>query len=333
MVLFFKKERCLSVRIEFPRLLVAGSLLAGLGAACGTLALRIYREPGPLASETSVVVPRGRLPEVAAALERAGVIRHAGVLRFYGAMTSWLGPVHAAELAFPVRASLAEVLFVLRHGRPLQHLLTIPEGVTASRVGQVLAGASGLSGVLRLPAEGGFLPETYAYERGDAVEAIVRRAHVAMDAMLGQAWHGRSDAVGLRSPQELLVLASMVERETHLAAERPLVAAVFLNRLRLGMRLQSDPTVVYGVSGGGSEVSEGLRRDDLQWKSPYNTYTHIGLPAGPICNPGAASVLAAAHPAASDALYFVADGTGGHVFARSLSEHVRNVARYRLLGH
>ncbi len=314
------------------RWLFAGVALAGFGAALGLGALGVYRAPGPLAGSTDVVVPRGGFGAISRTLQDAGVVESARALDVGEALTFWQGRVRAAEFSFPAGASLEQVLLILRHGRPVQHLLTVPEGVVASRVAQILAAAPGLAGDIVLPAEGGFLPESYAYERGASTESVVQRAAVAMAREVDRAWETRSADMTLPTKRDLVILASLVERETHLGVERPLVAAVFLNRLRLGMRLQSDPTVVYAVSGGGSELSHGLRRDELAMGSPYNTYVLAGLPAGPICNPGMASIEAAAHPARSDALYFVADGTGGHAFARSLEEHVKNVARFRQMG-
>ncbi len=312
--------------------LFAGLALAGLGAGLGYGALVVYRAPGPLVRSTDVVVPRGGFGAISRTLQQAGVVESARALEVGGALTFWQGPVRAAEFSFPAGASLERVLVILRHGKPVQHLVTVPEGVVASRVGQILAAAPGLSGDIVLPAEGYFLPESYAYERGASTDSVLQRAALAMAREVDRAWDTRSADMTLPTKRDLVILASLVERETHLAVERPLVAAVFLNRLRLGMRLQSDPTVVYAVSGGGSELPHGLRRDELAMGSPYNTYVVAGLPAGPICNPGAAAIEAAAHPARSDALYFVADGSGGHAFARSLGEHAKNVARARQTG-
>jgi UPF0755 protein len=315
------------------RWLIAGTALAGIGAGMGFVALKAFDAPGPLAGAKAVVVPRGNLAFLGEALQRDGVINSRWMFRVAAALTFWQGRIHAAELMFPGHASLAEVLVVLRGARPVQHKLTIPEGFTAARIGMALARADGLAGEIELPAEGRFLPETYLYERNTSVMRLTERAKLALKHEVDQAWTNRGPGVGVTSAWALLIVASLVERETHLAAERPIIARVFYNRLAKGMRLQSDPTVVYGQSGGDGELAGGLSRADLERPSPYNTYLVAGLPVGPICSPGHASIEAAAHPASTNALYFVADGTGGHVFAESLDEHVRNVRRFRELGH
>jgi UPF0755 protein len=311
------------------RWLILGTALAGIGAAVGYASFHAFTEPGPLARATAVVVPRGGLSGVASALEAAGVIRSALVFRGFAALTAWQGKLRSAELAFPDHGSLAQVLFILRSGRPVQHLVTIPEGLTSAQLARMLARSDGLDGDIDVPDEGAVLPETYAYARGGQVKTVLQRAHLALEAVLDRGFATRAADVALRSRRELLIVASLVEKETHLPAERARVARVFYNRLSRGMRLQSDPTVVYGESGGEGALARGLTKADLEHATPYNTYSVSGLPAGPICNPGAASIDAAAHPARSAALYFVADGTGGHVFADSLDEHLRNVRRFR----
>jgi UPF0755 protein len=310
------------------RWLLAGACLGLLGAWCGWFGLRAVQAPGPLAQARDVVVPRGGFGEVAAALESAGVIDRPLMFRAISAVTEWQGPLRAAELRFPTGASLGQVLRILRFGRPVQHKLTIAEGLTSAKVAVLLAEADGLRGDVEVPAEGSVLPQTYAYELGMTRASVLARAQAAFVHALAGAWAGREAGLPLRGPEEAVVLASIVERETAVARERPLVARVFYNRLRLGMRLQSDPTVVYGVSGGSGVLPRGLSRADLeQVAAPYSTYASAGLPPGPICNPGVSSIDAVLHPAASAALYFVADGSGGHAFADSLVEHDRNVRR------
>jgi UPF0755 protein len=304
-------------------LLVAGAALVARD--------RLQR-PGPLAEPRNVVVPRGTPSQVAAALLQAGVIAEPRLFRLAAAATVLDGPLHAAELAFPAHASLAEVLAVLRTARPVQHHLIIPEGLTAVQIVRLLDRAEALSGETRQPAEGAVLPQTYAYEYDTTRASLIERGEAAMAKALERAWAGRARNLPLASPMELLVLASMVERETARPEERAHVAAVFINRLRRGMRLQSDPTVLYAVSGGAGALDRSLTRADLDSPSPFNTYRASGLPPGPICSPGLASLQAVAWPAVSEDLYFVADGAGGHAFARTLDDHARNVARWRALA-
>jgi UPF0755 protein len=286
-----------------------------------------------LGAAAIIVIPHGGLDRIGAVLKGAGAIGSVPAFEGAAALTGWQGPLRAAELEFPEHASLAQVLLTLRAGRAVQHKVTFAEGLTASQIAEVLAQADGLTGEIVVPAEGSVLPETYLYERGATAASVLRRAEAAMREALDRAWAGRSADIGLGRRDDLVTIASLVERETHLAAERPLVARVFYNRLSHGMRLQSDASVVYGDSGGGSDMPGGLSRADLERANSYNTYMEAGLPAGPICSPGVAALHAAAHPARSDALYFVADGAGGHSFSDSLDEHLLNVARYRGLPH
>jgi UPF0755 protein len=215
----------------------------------------------------------------------------------------------------------------------VQHRLTIPEGLTSAEIAALVAAADALAGDPPVPPEGAILPQTYDYERGTTREVLLARAHAALVRALDRAWSERDPALPFSSPEQALTLASIVEKETAQPEERPRVAAVFLNRLRLGMKLQSDPTVVYGASGGMGALDRKLSRADLERDDTYNTYRNAGLPPGPICNPGIASILAVTRPARTNDLYFVADGSGGHAFAATLPEHLRNVARYRALEH
>ena len=310
---------------------VALAVLAGGALGGVALALRTYDAPGPLMEGRAIVVPRGGLDELAEALEREGVVAGTLPLRAAALLTRGEGALRAGELEFPAHASLREVLAVLRTARPVQHRLTIPEGLTAAQVAVLLDAAPALDGAAPVPEEGRILPETYAYERGTTRAALLARARTAMDRALARAWADRDPAVPFVDPAEALILASIVERESGVPEERARIAAVYLNRLRLGMKLQSDPTVVYGASGGLGVLDHGLTRAELARDDPYNTYRIAGLPPGPICMPGLAAVQATLQPATTDALYFVADGTGGHAFARTLEEHNRNVARWREL--
>jgi len=239
------------------------------------------------------------------------------------------GSLHAAELAFPAQASLREVLSVLRTARPVEHHLTIPEGLTARQVTLLLDHAEGLVGSASLADEDAIMPDTYSYEYGTMRAALLARAEAAETKTLAAAWADRDPGLPLASSRAALILASIVERETAKPDERAHVAAVFLNRLRLGMRLQADSTVVYVASGGLGTLDHALTRGELEQDSPYNTYRNAGLPPGPICAPGIASLHAVLHPAPNDDLYFVADGTGGHAFAATLAQHEANVKRWR----
>ncbi|MGI4976122.1 MAG: endolytic transglycosylase MltG, partial [Janthinobacterium lividum] len=292
-------------------------------------ALRAYDAPGPLAEARDVVVPRTTTEALAATLAAQGVVASAPALRLAVLLTARQGPLHAAELAFPAHASLRDVLAVLRTARPVEHRLTIPEGLTAAQIAGLLAADDTLAGPDPIPAEGAALPQTYSFERGASRDAVLARAQAAMTRALDDAWSSRAPDLPLADPRQALTLASIVERETAKPEERPLVAAVFLNRLKRGMKLQADPTVAYGASGGLGALDHRLSRADLDHDDPYNTYRNTGLPPGPICSPGTAALAAATHPADSDVLYFVADGHGGHAFARTLEEHDRNVARWR----
>ena len=285
--------------------------------------------PVPLDAPRAVVIPHGPPSLVAAALAGAGVIARPLTFRLAAALTAAFGPLHAGELAFPAHASLRGVLAVLRSGRPVEHRLTIPEGLTAAQIARLLDRAEALSGDTPLPPEGAVLPQTCAYDYGTPRAALLARAAAAMRAALARAWADRDPGLPLDGPAQLLTLASLVERETARPEERAHIAAVFVNRLRRGMRLQSDPTVAYAATGGAATAGRGLTRDELVAPNPYNTYRISGLPPGPIDSPGVASLEAAARPAHSDDLYFVADGSGGHAFARTLEQHARNVARWR----
>jgi UPF0755 protein len=302
-------------------------LLAGGGGAWW--ARGQWRDPGPLPEPTAIVIPRGSSSEaIGAALAEKGAIRDPRVFAAAAWMTRSEGPLRAGEYLFPAQASLAQVLEVLRTARPVQRRLTIPEGLTAKQIRALVEAAPGLTGDVPELEEGGVLPETYSYQYGDTRAALMRRATQAMTATLDRLWKERAEGLPISSPREALVLASIVERETGQPAERPHVAGVFINRLRRGMPLQSDPTVAYAAADG-APLDRALTRADLDRDHPFNTYRVRGLPPGPIASPGEESLKAVLRPMETDDLYFVADGTGGHAFARTLEEHNRNVARWR----
>lgn len=302
------------------------ALLAGLVTWQGE---RIYRAPGPLAAAKTVVVPRGGNEGIARALAAAGVIDDPRAFAIAAWITQVQGkPLRAAEFAFPAGASLEQVLQILRDGRPVQRRLTIAEGLSAKQILALIERTEGLTGETPAIAEGALLPETYAFQYGDPRTGVVRRAEQAMSTTLAEAWEKRAEGLPLATPREALILASIVERETGIAEERPRIAAVFLNRLRRGMPLQSDPTVIYAAVQGGA-FERAITRADLDRDSPFNTYRVRGLPPAPIASPGKDAILAVTRPATADDLYFVATGDGGHVFSRTLEEHNRNVARWR----
>lgn len=307
--------------------LLALALLAGL---LGFLAWRAVEAPGPLDQPIQVVIPRGGTAAIADMLEARGVISNARLFTAAAVLTREQGPLRAAEFAIPAGASIRQVLTVLREARPVQRRLTIPEGLTAGQIRLLLDNAEGLTGETPAFAEGTLLPETYAFSFGDSRASIVRRATAAMDQALEEIWAARAPNLPLASPREAVILASIIERETSVPAERGLVAGVFINRLRRGMMLQSDPTVAFGA-GQGMPLDRPLTRADLAQDHPYNTYRIRGLPPGPIAAPGRDSLRAATQPETTAYLFFVADGTGGHAFARTLDEHNRNVARWRAL--
>jgi UPF0755 protein len=281
-----------------------------------------------------VVVPHGGYASTASALQKAGVLRdgwwQATLFHLSIVLTRRSGQIHAAELHFPAGVSVQETLWILRHAKPVLHRLTIPEGLTASQISALIAEAPFLTGTMPPLREGSILPQTYSYLRDSSRQALVAQMQLSLRIALQKIWQARNpDEQTIQTPEELVVLASLIEKETAVPEERPLIARVFLNRLAKGMRLQTDPTVIYAITGGQPPLGRPLTRSDLQTPSPYNTYLNPGLPPGPICAPGAQALEAAAHPAQSDALYFVANGTGGHSFASTLSGHNQNVAEFR----
>ena len=290
--------------------------------------------PGPLPAQANIVIPHGGAAQVANVLWDAHALSGGTLTLRIGAFLTWRdGPLHAAEFAFPAHASLRQVLAVLRHARPVDHYLTIPEGLTAQQIAGVFAEANAAIGDIPPIEEGSVLPETYSFELGTPRPVLLARAQAAMARALSDAWSNRAPDLPLASPRQAVILASIVERETSRPEERSHVAGVFLNRLKQGMRLQADPTVVYAVSGGAGTLDRKLARADLERDDKFNTYRSSGLPPAPICAPGLASIQAVLHPMQSDDLFFVADGSGGHAFARTLGEHELNVARWRANRH
>jgi UPF0755 protein len=309
-------------------------IVLGLALA-GTVgyAVRAVDAPGPTGEATLFVVPRGAgLERVSVELERQGVIASASLFRILARYEGRDGSLRYGEYAAPAGASLRQVLDLVVSGRTVQHFITVAEGLTSREVVRLLEASELLDGeIAETPPEGSLAPDTYAVQRGDTRAEVIARMKALQERRVAQAWAERLPGLSLRSPEELVKLASMVEKETGVAAERERVAAVFHNRLNRGMRLQSDPTIIYGITQGERPLDRPLTRGDIQRQTPWNTYTIDGLPRTPIANPGFAALMAAAQPIASDELYFVADGAGGHAFARTLQEHNRNVAAWRAI--
>ncbi|MGC1302926.1 MAG: endolytic transglycosylase MltG [Caulobacteraceae bacterium] len=302
--------------------------------AFGALSLWIYKGAGPKARSgtgTTVILRKGAgVSEIAADLQQAGVIRSAPLFLAAAQVTGKAHGLKAGEYAFPSGASLAQVILRIHRGEVVHHRVTIPEGVTSQQVADILMHADVLVGAVAAPAEGSILPETYEVVRGEQRSAVLQRMTEARDRLLAVLWAKRRSGLPFTDVNQAVTLASIIERETALDDERPKVAAVYINRLRQGMKLEADPTVIYAVSRG-VPLGHGLRESELHAASPYNTYLNVGLPPGPIGNPGRASLAAVMDPPDSKALFFVADGSGGHVFSDTLAEHNKNVARWRVI--
>ena len=292
-----------------------------------------YDQPGPLDHSTVVVIPKGEgVNAIAARLEREGVISDrrlfvASVIYFKAQDRLRYG-----EYSIEKNMSMREVLDTLVEGRAILHKVTIPEGYTSWQVVERLNGHETLTGALaELPAEGSLLPETYRFSRGSTRKEIIERMQAEQRKFVAKLWQKRAQGLPFKTPMEAIILASVVEKETGRSDERARVAAVFVNRLKKNMRLDSDPTIIYGLSGGKGTLGRPILRSELEQPTPYNTYRIKGLPPTPIANPGRASIEAVLRPAQTNDLYFVADGTGGHVFSGSLAEHNRNVAKWRVV--
>jgi UPF0755 protein len=286
-----------------------------------------------LDQDTTVVIPKGTgINGITDLLLNAKVIDNALAFKIGARLVSEGRPLKAGEYIFPAKASPRATMQLMVDGKVIQHKITIPEGLTVIEIYDLLTQAPLLVGDLpRAPAEGKLLPQTYLYLRGETRDAIIDRMRHDMDTTVQKLWTARDPAVPLKTPDDAVILASMIEKETGQKDERAHVAAVFYNRMKLNMPLQSDPTIIYALSQGKGRLDRALTYTDLKLDNPYNTYTNIGLPPGPIANPGLDALTAALHPLQSKDLYFVADGTGGHAFAETIDEHNKNVAKWRKL--
>lgn len=285
------------------------------------------RQRGPLPEAVNVVVPKGASSNlVAQKLSDAGVIDKPLVFKIYARFVGMHKKLRAGEYRFEAGVSMRVAMEKIAKGDVFYRRITFAEGLTTKQMFDQLQNVSELSGEITVAAaEGELLPETYTFEYGDSRNSIVLQAQKAMSRVLDQAWANRNQAVPLKDKRQLLTLASIVEKETGVPEERGLVASVFANRLVKGMKLQTDPTVIYALTKGQSDLGRSLKKADLSVDSPYNTYKYYGLPPAPICNPGTEAIRAAANPEDSDYLYFVASGDGGHNFSTSLAQHNRNV--------
>lgn len=306
-------------------------LLIAIGVIGGGFWQR-YTSPGPSTKPVAVVVPKGAgLEEIAVRLADAGLIAEPRIFAIGTTVDGLSRRFKFGEFEFPAHVSARGAAEVIVAGKTIQRRLTIPEGLTVKQVLALLNRAEGFDGPATAPPEGSLLPDTWFYSWGDSREKFIERQRLAMSRTLQELWRQRSPGLPIKSAQEALVLASIVEKETGVAAERTRVAAVYVNRLKRGMRLQADPTVVYGINDGAGPLDRPISRSDLENPHAWNTYVNDGLPPTPIANPGRASIEAVMKPAATDELYFVADGSGGHVFSRNLADHNRAVERLRAL--
>ena len=310
-------------------------LCAIIGVAAAFLyvtAVNIVQTPHKVTEPLIVQIKRGdSLNEIAAMLRQNKLTDKDIYFILYSKINKIYPKIKAGEYLIENDISLQQLAELLSSGKVYLRKITFAEGLTSREIADILYQNELLNGDFDIPQEGDFLPETYTFSRGESRQKIIEQGKSAMQKTLEQAWNGRDADLPLNNKEELLVLASIIEKETGIAAERPQVASVFVNRLKKGMLLQTDPTVIYAVTKGQTDLNRPLTYRDLAIDSPYNTYKYAGLPPKPICNPGTASIMAAAHPDKTPYLYFVASGNGGHNFAKSLAEHNANVRKWRAL--
>ena len=321
--------------IRFLRLLAGSVTLAAIVIAAlaggGYWLYRDAQAPGPLAAPRNVVIPaRSGLAAIAGLLAAQGVIRREMTFELAAKVSGRGAALKPGEYEFPTAVSAIQALDILAGGKTIKHRLTIPEGLTSAEVVALVRDAPALDGdVGPVPGDGELLPDTYVYSYGDSRKELVERMQRSMAHVVAQMWKERRADLPLATPEKAVALASIVEKETAREEERPHVAGVYINRLRLGMPLQADPTVLYALSPADPRIDRPLNHADLAVNSPYNTYAVKGLPPGPIANPSRSSLRAAVRPERTEDLYFVADGSGGHVFAKTLADQTRNIAQYR----
>jgi UPF0755 protein len=289
-----------------------------------------WMSAGPNPKQQSVLIAKGSsLGSAAVQLEKAGVISSASAFRWRARLLGG-GAIKAGEFDFPKGASERQVLSILQGNDVVQRFVTIPEGWPSIMVYDRIMATKGLTGTIDVPAEGSVLPDTYSFEKGATRQSIVDRMQRAMDKALAEAEAERSSSAYPKTRNEILALASIIEKETAKPSERRTVAGVYTNRLRVGMKLQADPTIIYPITKGKA-LGRRIRQSEIDAVNDYNTYSMVGLPIGPIANPGKESIKAALNPEKTDYIFFVADGTGGHVFARTNAEHEANVEKWKAI--
>ena len=310
--------------------ILMAAVVVGVALAIGK---QRFEMPGPLEQDKIVNISRGLGPrDIADLLQREGVISQSWVFLGGIVVRKAYHELKAGEYEFRKQTSIAEVVNTLVEGKVIQHAITIPEGLTSEQIVARLMDNPVLTGNIReIPKEGSLLPQTYNFSRGAPREQILAQMQQKQQDLVQRIWERRAGDLPLKTPEQLIILASIVEKETGKGDERTRVAAVFVNRLKQRMRLQSDPTIIYGLVGGKGTLGHPITRSEIDQPTPYNTYQIDGLPPGPICNPGRASLEATANPARTKELYFVADGTGGHAFSETHDQHQKNVARLRQL--
>lgn len=293
-----------------------------------------YRGAGPAArrgASTDVILPHGAgVGQIADALKSAGVIGSREVFYLAAKLGGAGRRLKAGEYEFRSGEPMAEVLADIEQGKVVKRFVAVPEGWTSDMAADAVRAEPVLAGTVETPPEGSLLPDSYQIERGEDRTVVMQRMRAARDQLLAQLWAGRAPDLPLKTPDEAVILASLVEKETGIPAERPRIAAVFENRLRAGIKLESDPTIIYGITKG-RPLGRGISMKELVTATPYNTYRIAGLPPTPIANPGRAALAAVLNPPKSDELFFVADGSGGHVFASTFAEHQANVAKWRAI--
>ncbi|MCC7050094.1 MAG: endolytic transglycosylase MltG [Alphaproteobacteria bacterium] len=288
-----------------------------------------FTRPGPLAQDTTIIIDRGGVEQVTRVLVDAGVVEHPLVFALAVRLTGAAGRLKSGEYLFPARIAMEDVSRLLQSGKTVDRKLVVLEGMTTAEVLRLLTGQAGFTGAAAAAGEGELMPATYYYKYGDARPWMIQRMKDEQRQMVQELWAKRAQGLPFASAREAITLASIVEKETARASERARVAGVFINRLNKGMKLEADPTVAYAAANGQGRLDRPISKTDLAMKHPYNTYQVTGLPPGPIGNPGRAALAAVLNPDKHEDLFFVADGSGGHAFAKTLAEHQKNVARWR----